>query len=82
MNQFGRIVLGYHGCPANRPEALSFVRGLVAGTNRVDEWLPSSNEYDSLLRWESMICSTKAHWKIGYGPFSSGIKSPLNVRNL
>ncbi len=48
MNQFGRIVLGYHGCPANRPEALDFVRGLIAGTNRVDEWRPSSNEYDWL----------------------------------
>ncbi len=48
MNQFGRIVLGYHGCPADRIDSLTFIRGLIAGTNRVEEWLPSSNEYDWL----------------------------------
>jgi len=48
MNQFGRIVMGYHGCPANRPDALGFVRGLIAGTHRVEDWRPSSNEYDWL----------------------------------
>lgn len=48
MNQFGRIVLGYHGCPANRPDALQFVRGLISGVNSVDDWRSSSNEYDWL----------------------------------
>lgn len=48
MNQFGRVVLGYHGCPANRPESLKFIRGLIAGTNSVSDWRPSSNEYDWL----------------------------------
>jgi len=48
MNQFGRIVMGYHGCPAERPEALGFVRGLIAGTHQVEDWRPSSNEYDWL----------------------------------
>jgi hypothetical protein len=48
MNQFGRIVMGYHGCPVDRPKALQFVRGLIAGTHLVNDWRPSSNEYDWL----------------------------------
>ena len=40
--------MGYHGCPANRPDALEFVRGLIAGTLQVEDWRPSSNEYDWL----------------------------------
>ncbi len=40
--------MGYHGCPANRPESLAFVRGLIAGTHRIEDWRPSSNEYDWL----------------------------------
>jgi len=42
------IVMGYHGCPVDRPEALHFVRGLIAGTHRIEDWRPSSNEYDWL----------------------------------
>lgn len=48
MNQFGRVVLGYHGCPPDRTEALEFIRGLIGGTNEVRDWRPSGNEYDWL----------------------------------
>lgn len=53
---FGRIVLGYHGCPVERSEAVEFTRGLIAGTNRVEDWKQSGNDYDWLGRgvyfWE------------------------------
>lgn len=48
MNQFGRVVLGYHGCPLAKTDSVEFLRGLVAGTNKVADWKPSSNEYDWL----------------------------------
>lgn len=44
VNQFGRVVLDYHGCLVDHPEAVEFIRGMIAGTNYVNEWSPGNNE--------------------------------------
>ena len=54
MDQFARVVLGYHGC--NTPDSVEFVHQLLAGTARIADWRPSDNPYDWLGRgiyfWE------------------------------
>jgi len=54
LDQFARIVLGYHGC--NTPDSVEFARRLFDGTASVAEWQPSDNPYDWLGRgiyfWE------------------------------
>lgn len=56
MNLFSRVVIGYHGCPADRTESLGFLEQLLAGTESVANWRASENEYDWLGRgvyfWE------------------------------
>jgi hypothetical protein len=42
MDQFPRIVLGYHGC---KPE---FAEALIRGETSIGEWKPSANPYDWL----------------------------------
>ncbi len=46
MDQFARVVLGYHGC--NTPESVEFARRLFDGTARISNWLSSANDYDWL----------------------------------
>src|SRR6266404_7692711 len=50
MDQFARIVVGYHGCTE------LFARSLLLGELPVRDWRPSSNEWDWLGRgiyfWE------------------------------
>ena len=46
MEQFARVVLGYHGC--NTPESIEFARQLFDGTASPSDWKPSNNEYDWL----------------------------------
>lgn len=54
LDQFARVVLGYHGC--NTPTSVSFARQLFDGTARISDWKPSANDYDWLGRgiyfWE------------------------------
>jgi hypothetical protein len=54
MEQFARVVLGYHGC--NTPESIEFAKQLFDGTASASDWIPSTNEYDWLGRgvyfWE------------------------------
>ena len=42
MDRFARHVLGYHGCEA------AFARKLLDGSVPIDEWNPSTNQYDWL----------------------------------
>jgi hypothetical protein len=42
MDQFSRIVLGYHGCEP------AFADALLTGAKSVDDWEPSQNQYDWL----------------------------------
>jgi hypothetical protein len=42
MDQFARIVVGYHGCPAD------FARDLLVGTLPFASWQPSTNDWDWL----------------------------------
>jgi hypothetical protein len=42
MNQFARIVIGYHGCRAD------FARELLLGAKPVRDWKPSTNDWDWL----------------------------------
>jgi hypothetical protein len=42
MDQFARIVVGYHGCTAD------FARDLLLGTMPVAGWQPSANDWDWL----------------------------------
>lgn len=46
MDQFARIVLGYHGC--NTVTSMDFARRLFDGTARISDWKPSANDYDWL----------------------------------
>lgn len=46
MEQFARVVLGYHGCQT--PESIEFARQLFDGTASASDWIPSTNEYDWL----------------------------------
>lgn len=46
MEQFARVVLGYHGC--NTPESIEFAKQLFDGTASPSDWIPSTNEYDWL----------------------------------
>ena len=50
MDQFARIVVGYHGCTEN------FARSLLLGNLPVQHWRPSTNEWDwlghGLYFWE------------------------------
>jgi hypothetical protein len=54
VDQFARIVLGYHGC--NTPESVDFARRLFDGSGKIADWQPSNNNYDWLGRgiyfWE------------------------------
>lgn len=54
MEQFARVVLGYHGC--NTTESIGFARKLFDGTVNASDWKPSANDYDWLGRgvyfWE------------------------------
>jgi hypothetical protein len=40
MEQFARIVAGYHGCTEE------FARDLLLGTRKIHEWQPSTNIWD------------------------------------
>jgi hypothetical protein len=42
MDQFARIVIGYHGCTDE------FARDLLQGNKAIAEWQPSTNEWDWL----------------------------------
>src|SRR6266446_606196 len=42
MEQFARIVVGYHGCTED------FARDLLLGTRKVRDWQPSANVWDWL----------------------------------
>src|SRR5206468_9579994 len=42
MDQFARIVIGYHGCPED------FARDLLLGVKQVPAWQPSTNDWDWL----------------------------------
>src|SRR5437763_4873739 len=42
MEPFARIVVGYHGCEER------FARKLLLGTMRIEDWQPSTNEWDWL----------------------------------
>ncbi len=42
MDQFARIVIGYHGCTEE------FARDLLLGTKPVRDWRPSTNDWDWL----------------------------------
>jgi hypothetical protein len=42
MEQFARIVIGYHGC------SQEFARDLLLGTKPVRDWKPSTNDWDWL----------------------------------
>ncbi len=42
MEAFARIVVGYHGCTED------FERELLLGTKPVDQWEPSTNDWDWL----------------------------------
>lgn len=46
MMPFSRIVMGYHGCPARNVSGCKFLNRLLAGDERVDDWIFSDNEYD------------------------------------
>ncbi len=50
MDQFARIIIGYHGCTED------FAHDLLLGTKAIAEWQPSMNERDWLGRgiyfWE------------------------------
>lgn len=46
MDQFARIVVGYHGC--NTSESVEFSKSLFAGTAQISEWQLSTNSYDWL----------------------------------
>jgi Protein of unknown function (DUF3892) len=46
MEQFARVVLGYHGC--NTAESIEFARQLFDGTVTPSDWKPSANDYDWL----------------------------------
>ena len=54
MDQFARVVLGYHGC--NTEMSADFARRLFDGRARISDWEPSANDYDWLGRgvyfWE------------------------------
>ncbi len=67
MEQFARIVVGYHGCTDQ------FARSLLLGKKRISDWRPSANEWDWLgdgiyfwehaperaLRWAQERCRNK-----------------------
>lgn len=42
MDQFARIVIGYHGCTEK------FARDVLMGVNPIANWQPSTNEWDWL----------------------------------
>ena len=42
MDQFARIIVGYHGCTED------FARDLLLGTAPVSAWQPSTNDWDWL----------------------------------
>src|SRR4051812_42194753 len=42
MDQFARIVIGYHGCTAD------FARDLLLGIRPISAWNPSTNDWDWL----------------------------------
>ena len=42
MEQFARIVIGYHGCPQE------FARDLLLGAKPIRDWTPSTNDWDWL----------------------------------
>ncbi|MCY2991070.1 MAG: hypothetical protein NTY19_24805 [Planctomycetota bacterium] len=46
MDQFARVVMGYHGC--NTSTSVEFARRLFDGTARISDWRPSANDYDWL----------------------------------
>lgn len=54
MDQFARIVLGFHGCKS--PQSVEFSGQLLDGTAKIADWQPSDNAYDWLGRgiyfWE------------------------------
>jgi hypothetical protein len=66
MDRFARHVLGYHGC------ADAFARAVLDGTQLIDSWKPSENEWDWLghgiyfwehspwraLRWAEENCTS------------------------
>jgi hypothetical protein len=68
MEQFARVVLGYHGC--NTPESVEFAKQLFDGTSSPSDWIPSTNEYDWLGRgvyfWEYGLQRAR-EWAGAYG---------------